>query len=130
MNKRITYQEYLKESNALMFEMADQIYQMLLTNAPEHDAEFDELFYLFCQSAAEYAGYRANWLLMSMQEQLEIDETRTRKHNIFIKAKNDLSTYMYENKLNIEWDDILGEERKRIGDFACYLTYIRSINAR
>lgn len=130
MNKKITYQQYLKEPNALTIEIADKIYQMLLVNAPENDVKFDELFQSFCESAAEYAGYRANWLSMSMQEQLEIDEVRTRKHNIFLKTKNDLSKYMYENNMNNDWDDLLGEERKRVGDFGCYVTFLRSIHAR
>lgn len=55
---------------------------------------------------------------------------RTRCHNLVISAKNKLSVYMYEHKLGNDWDDWLGEERKRIGDFACYVVLLQGLEAR
>lgn len=55
---------------------------------------------------------------------------RTRCHNLVISAKNKLSVYMYEHKLGNDWDDWLGEERKRIGDFACYVVLLQGLDAR
>lgn len=55
---------------------------------------------------------------------------RTRCHNLVISAKNKLSVYMYEHKLDNDWDDWLGEERKRIGDFACYVVLLQGLEAR
>lgn len=55
---------------------------------------------------------------------------RTRCHNLVIGAKNKLSVYMYEHKLGNDWDDWLGEERKRIGDFACYVVLLQGLEAR
>ncbi len=55
---------------------------------------------------------------------------RTRCHNFVISAKNKLSVYMYEHKLGNDWDDWLGEERKRIGDFACYVVLLQGLEAR
>lgn len=55
---------------------------------------------------------------------------RTRCHNLVISAKNKLSVYMYEHKLGNDWDDLLGEERKRIGDFACYVVLLQGLDAR
>lgn len=37
---------------------------------------------------------------------------------------------MYEHKLGNDWDDWLGEERKRIGDFACYVVLLQGLEAR
>lgn len=55
---------------------------------------------------------------------------RTCCHNLVISAKNKLSVYMYEHKLGNDWDDLLGEERKRIGDFACYVVLLQGLDAR
>ena len=46
------------------------------------------------------------------------------------EAENKLSVYMYEHKLGNDWDDWLGEERKRIGDFACYVVLLQGLEAR
>ena len=130
MDKTIVYEEFLKLPGALSFEEADRIYGMIVERAPEHDRDFDTKFQVLVERAEKYVSYRAGWLSRSLQERLEIDEERSRAHDLFIKAKDQLSTYMYEQKLGNDWDDLLGEERKRIGDFACYLVYLRSILAR
>lgn len=130
MNKTIVYEEFLKMPGALGFEEANRIYGMLVASAPEHDREFDKKFQVLVERAEKYAAYRAVWLGKDLRERMEIDEERSRAHDLFIKAKDALSTYMYEQKLGNDWDDCLGEERKRIGDFACYLVYLRSILAR
>lgn len=130
MNKTETYEEFLKMQGALSFEEANRIYGMIIANAPEHDREFDAKFQTMLERAEKYAAYRAVWLGKNLQERLEMDEERSRAHDLFIKAKDTLSAYMYERKLGNDWDDCLGEERKRIGDFACYIIYLRSILAR
>lgn len=130
MDKTIVYDAFLKMPGALSFEEANRIYDMLVTGAPEQDPEFDIKFQLMLERAEKYAAYRAGWLNKSLPERMEIDEARSRAHDLFIKAKDGLSTYMYEQKLGNDWDDLLGEERKRVGDFACYLVYLRSVLAR
>lgn len=130
MDKTIVYEEFLKMRGALGVEEANRIYGMLVASAPEQDREFDERFHVMLERAEKYAAYRAVWLDRNLQERMEMDEERSRAHDLFIKAKDALSTYMYEQKLGNDWDDFLGEERKRVGDFACYLVYLRSILAR
>lgn len=130
MDKTLVYEAFLKMPGALSFEEANRIYNMIVECAPENDREFDARFQALVERAEKYAAYRAGWLGMSRQEKMEIDEERSRNHDLFIKAKNQLSTYMYEQKLGNDWDDLLGEERKRIGDFACFLVYVRSVLAR
>ncbi len=126
----ITYEEYLKNENALSIEEAERIYKSIVNQEIADGREFQRLFAILQGRAVEYAGYRAKWLVMSQHEKMEIDETRSRHHDLFIKAKNDLVKYMYNNKMNIDWDDELGEERKRIGDFACYMVFLMSLHAR
>lgn len=70
------------------------------------------------------------WNQKSLAEKGQADAERTRCHNLVISAKNKLSVYMYEHKLGNDWDDWLGEERKRIGDFACYVVLLQGLEAR
>lgn len=76
-----------------------------------------------CESETD--GTRNRW-----QRKEQADAERTRCHNLVISAKNKLSVYMYEHKLGNDWDDWLGEERKRIGDFACYVVLLQGLEAR
>lgn len=126
----VTYQEYLKEENSLTLEEAEKIYIAIINQAPAGDREFEKLFSTMQERAVTYAGYRAKWLTQTLQERLEVDETRSRHHDLFIKAKNDLAKYMYANKMNVDWEDDLGEPRKRVGDFACYMVFLMSLHAR
>ena len=129
-NKMITYEEYLKADNALALDKAEKIYRAIVSQEANGDAEFRRLFATMQERAVSYAEYRAKWLTMSLAQRLEVDETRSRHHDLFIKAKNDLAKYMYSNKMNIDWEDELGEDRKRIGDFACYMVFLMSLHAR
>ena len=80
--------------------------------------------------AITYAGIRATWFNLNFGERAAADADRTRKHDLFINAKNKLAEYMYENKMNIDWDDELGTQRKRIGDFACYMVFLIAVSER
>ena len=130
MANLVTYQQYLEEENSLNLEAAEKIYMAIIKQAPVRDREFEKLFGTMQERAVTYAGYRAKWLTQSLQERLEVDETRSRHHDLFIKAKNDLVKYMYANKMDADWDDELGEARKRVGDFACYMVFLMSLHAR
>ncbi|WP_294187580.1 hypothetical protein [uncultured Clostridium sp.] len=41
-----------------------------------------------------------------------------------------LSRYLQKADKDITWREQLGDERKRIGDFACYIAFIFELNAR
>ena len=130
MANLVTYQDYLKEENSLTLEEAEKIYLAIVSQGQSKDREFERLFGILQERAVNYAGYRAKWLLQSLPERLEVDATRSRHHDLFIKAKNDLANYMYANKMKIDWADQLGDARKRIGDFACYMVFLMSLHAR
>lgn len=130
MKQTYSYEAYLEEAGVITFEECGKIYERMINAAPESDPEFDKLFENMLERAVIYAGYRQKWFSMNLRERLAMDEERSRNHDLFIRAKNDLAKYMYSKKLDIVWDDMLGEERKRIGDFGCYLTFLRSLQAR
>mgnify|MGYP004476168535 CR=1 FL=1 len=61
------------------------------------------------------------------------DMSRTEAHDHLIRSFNILARYMENQKISIEWRNMLGDEkehRKRIGDFGCYLVFINCLNAR
>ena len=93
---------------------------------------YDELL----EVATRYAAIRANWPLLSREEKNEQDPGRTSCHNSVITHFNMLARYLKQQGKSATWRDGLGYEeddgyyRKAIGDFACYLVFVNSINAR
>ena len=127
----ITYENNLKEPNSISIEECEKIYTAIVGQIQaKQDSRAEQLFTEMQKCAITYAGIRANWFNLSYGERAAADADRTRKHDLFIKAKDKLAEYMYENKMNIDWDDALGSQRKRIGDFACYMVFLISVSER
>jgi hypothetical protein len=82
------------------------------------------------RAAIRYSQLRAEWMLMTIEERREIDARRTAAHNAFIDALNILSRAMKKAGQDNEWRRLLGDDRKEIGDFACFLTAHLGILAR
>lgn len=123
------YEAYLKEDSSLSFEEAMEIWNQI-TESGKEDTSCMALIDRMVQCAIDYAQIRSKWNQKSLAEKGRQDAERTRYHNLVIAAKNKLSVYMYQNKLGNAWDDKLGENRKRIGDFACYITLLQGLDAR
>jgi hypothetical protein len=81
-------------------------------------------------AATRYAHLRAQWYLATTEERRELDGTRTAAHNALIDSLNVLSRRMAVLGEGNEWRQALGEDRKRIGDFACLVHAIVSLRAR
>jgi len=60
----------------------------------------------------------------------ELDQARRISHNAFIDTCNILSRNMIKEGEDASWRRLLGNDRKAIGDFACYLTCILAVQAR
>lgn len=84
----------------------------------------------FFFKALEYAHIRALCQLYTREQRYEMDQRRTLAHNAFIDASNILSRNMAKNDENISWREDLGDDRKILGDFACYLHCFLGIEAR
>lgn len=87
------------------------------------------------EAAIRYADFRARWFLADPAERHDIDEQRSLAHNCFIDACNALSRACGRQGLSQDWravwgDARTGEDRKRIGDFACFIAFQCMINAR
>lgn len=84
----------------------------------------------FVSSAVRYAGLRAAWQISPMEKRLEMDRNRTCAHNALIDSCNILSRAMVQRGMSAEWRTELGQDRKNIGDFACYLHCLLGLRAR
>jgi hypothetical protein len=82
------------------------------------------------RAAIRYSQIRAEWMLMTIEERREVDARRTAAHNAFIDALNILSRAMKKAGQDNEWRRLLGDDRKEIGDFACFLVAHLGILAR
>lgn len=100
------------------------IYQTIINGTSE------ELIDDLLQSAIRYARIRVDWLLADDDGKRAIDDTRTRTHNAFIDSCNILCRAMARSGENTQWRELLGNDRKMIGDFACYIHCIMGIKAR
>ena len=130
-----TYEEYLKRPKAQPFEQMQAIHKQIVLevgNDPDALGLYDD----FIKVATRYAAIRANWLLLSREEKLDQDSGRTSCHDSVITHLNMLARYLKQQGKTAAWRDELGYEedgsynRKAIGDFACYLVFVNSINAR
>ncbi len=82
------------------------------------------------RAAARYSALRAEWVLGAAEVRAELETTRSAAHDAFIDACNILSRNMASKGEAIEWRRELGDDRKKIGDFACWLTLSLSLSAR
>ena len=61
---------------------------------------------------------------------MDQDKGRTLKHDSVINRVNILARYLGNTGKDISWIEELGDSRKRIGDFACYVTLFYGLAAR
>lgn len=81
-------------------------------------------------SAVRYARLRTDWAVSPPEARLDMDNTRTAAHEAFIDDCNILSRNMRTHGEDNSWRTRLGDDRKVIGDFACYLHALLGIRAR
>ncbi len=133
--KLTTYEEYLKEPKSLDFESELGIHREMLEEIGT-DPDALELYEELLQASARYAGFRSQWLLWSRAEKMDQDGSRTACHNALIVKFNQLARYLKMQGKEASWRDVLGYEeddrynRKRLGDFGCFLAFINGINGR
>ena len=128
-----TYEEYLdhKAGNILTMEDALSIYTRMANAIAkcEHEAK-TELWDDFIVRSYKYTLERCKWEFMEYQERIDADPSRTRMHDTVIDSIEILASLAKKEGMDISWRDDLGNERKRLGDFACFVTYITGISNR
>lgn len=128
-----TYEEYLKEPRAISFDECLKIHEMIISELDEDSIEdYDELI----EKCTAYAKMRAEWTYHDTSWRMDNDSLRTSKHDVVISKFNQLARWLKKCGKEAAWRDLLGYEednsynRKRIGDFACFLVFIHGINGR
>lgn len=130
-----TYEEYLDMGRSLTFEDMQDIHSQMIADIGT-DADARELYEELIDASTKYADIRAEWLLLDREKKMEMDARRTSCHDSVIIKFNMLARYVRMQGKDAKWRDCLGDEkenpynRKRIGDYACYLVFINSLNAR
>lgn len=130
-----TYKEYLDTERNLTFEDMQDIHSQMIADVGT-DADAIEIYEELIDSSTKYANMRSEWLMLDREKKMEIDSRRTSCHDSVIVKFNMLARYVKMQGKDAQWRGRLGDEkeipynRKRIGDFACYLVFINSLNAR
>lgn len=82
------------------------------------------------RAAVNYANHRAEWYLADREQRHDMDQARTSAHNTFIDSCNILSRQMARSGESTDWREMLGTDRKEIGDFACFVAMFVGLAAR
>lgn len=125
-----TYDDFTHEIGHLSFEDCQDIHKQLLQDADQSDQEFQDYWNQFIKACVDYTQSRGEWLTLTKEGRQEHDSYRTTKHEKVIFNLKIIKALIEEKSGNISWYDRFKEDRKRIGDFACYITYVYAINAR
>ncbi|MDO4323368.1 MAG: hypothetical protein Q4C61_12645 [Lachnospiraceae bacterium] len=115
-------------ANILTYEEAKEIYDILNSNLDFSDEDYVFLYNRMVSNAVYYANIRAGWNALSREQKLNSDEGRTMAHNAFISSIGTIARL--EGEIGAKWLARLSDDRKRIGDFACYIALFQAIDAR
>ena len=105
-------------NNILQYQEALEIYTAMTENLNRNDADIVDLYNRLIEKAVRYAHIRAEWNTLTREEKLEKDDSRTAAHDSFIASVNIIARS--EGEIGLQWRERLGNDRKRVGDFACY----------
>jgi len=81
-------------------------------------------------SAVIYHQYRTDWYFANDEERILMDAPRRIAHIVFIDCCNILSRNMLKNGEDASWRTELSNDRKIIGDFACFISFSIGVMAR
>ncbi|HEX3663928.1 MAG TPA: hypothetical protein VHU23_01675 [Rhizomicrobium sp.] len=95
----------------------------------------DELRQQLVRLAGEYLMARIQWAFYDASQRGSAGSNRTRAHDAFIAALNAFTRKAAAGGSSLGWRRTFSvngevEERKRIGDFACYIAFRAALQAR
>lgn len=118
------------DKSHLTFSECQIIHEQILDSSNKLDSEFQVYWKELVKSCIEYTEARGKWLLLSREDKMNFDSTRTTIHNKVIHNLKLIKALTLENNKDCSWYEKFQDDRKRIGDFANYLVYAYAINAR
>ena len=134
-NKFGMLEDYRKMEKSLTLEEMQQLHQDMMTGVGDDEYGL-ELYEELVEQANRYVTFRSNWPLWSREQKTEKDSNRTSCHDSLIIKFNQLAKYMEIQGKDIEWRHKLRHieddpyNRKRIGDFACYIVFVNCLCTR
>ena len=129
------YEDYLSLAKSISFEECSRLHKEMIQEIG-NDEDAIEMYDYLLEKATDYAAYRSRWTTRDREWKLNNDPQRTATHDVLINNFNMLARYLINIGKKAEWRDALGyiEEdptnRKKIGDFACYLAFVHALNGR
>lgn len=135
MERINTFEDYLVTDLSLSLEEMNNLHIRMRIEIGADEVAL-ELYEDLLEQAVKYSQFRAKWFLWSKEERGEQDGYRTSCHNALIAKFNILARYLKNKEYPVEWREVLGDEnanpyvRKRIGDFACFMVFVESVNSR
>ena len=114
--------------DTLTYEEAKEIYSTINDKLEWNDEDIVGLYNDMISRAVRYANIRAGWNALSREQKAAQDPSRTMAHDAFIMSVNIVARS--EGDVGTEWRKRLSDDRKRIGDFACYIALFQGIEAR
>lgn len=125
----VTYQEFLTKKDSLSFEVCTKYFQDLVNALNDTDEESLTYWKDFISASVAYSQARGEWLLLSREEKHAKDDTRTTKHNKFIYTLKIFIAYSKQKGNKFTWFETIKDNRKQLGDLACYIAYVYAVNA-
>ena len=126
-----SYETYLKMNYVLTIEDAMDIYREMLDSLSQCKVEGKEdIVRQLVESACHYTTVRMSWEYMSLEEKVADDPSRTSAHNTLIMNIDIVARMIGNAGIDVSWRTKLGSDRKRIGDFGCFIGWITAINNR
>ena len=115
-------------STELSYEEAKEIYFSIQNNLDLSDDDIVGLYNDMINRAVRYANIRAEWNSLTRDQKREKDDSRTFAHDAVIMAVNIVART--QGNEGAVWRSRLTDDRKRIGDFACYIALFKGLEAR
>ena len=126
-----SYETYRKMNYILPIEDAMEIYNGMLETLSQCKVEGKtDIVNELMRSACYYTEVRMSWELKTNSEKAADDPSRALAHDAVIRYVNIVARMINNAGIETPWRDKLGNDRKRIGDFGCFIGWITAINNR
>ena len=95
-----------------------------------------ELYNDLVEIATKYMEHRMNWLMYDREKKMEQDSYRSSCHNTLLVRLNVFDRYIKSIGEETPWKELLKHpfedeyDRKKVGDFACYIAFMNALAAR
>ena len=131
------YEKYLMVPCSISMDEASKCFTEIYDAVKgTQDEILTEVYQDFVNACCRYAGIRAEWASLTREERIEKDPGRTSAHNKVIDTHNILARYMTKTGLSTKWHATIGYDkedrmtRKKLGDFACYISLLLGLESR